>query len=67
MGYIEQGRSILCISLLIVLFPGCASALWVRNDDGKMELRKVLISTGPAKSEDVENKSPIPDILLPRP
>ena len=50
-----------------VLLSGCASALWVRNDDGKMELQKMMFSTGPAKIDDAENKGVFPDLFLPRP
>jgi len=55
------------VLLLIILLQGCTVMHWERKDDGKMELKSVLISTGPAKSGDVETKSAFPDILLPRP
>lgn len=55
------------ILISVILFSGCASALWARNEDGKMELKKVYISTGPAQTEDAENKGIFPDLLLPRP
>ena len=51
------------IVILSVLLSGCASALWVRNDEGKMELQKVMLSTGPAKVDDAENKAPFPPIF----